>query len=131
MPPEKRKHYRLPKNFRVELREFKFPLARQKAHEIFSVDISAGGLLVECGRNFAVGEKLQVKIFIASLNKYHPGFFKVFESDAGQYLQAIAEVVRSEERIPLTRYALGLRFLDVDHDDWNALRNFIMKARER
>ena len=129
MPPEKRKDYRLPKNFQVEVREFKFPLARQKTHEIFSVDISAGGLLVECGQNFAVGEKLQVKIFIASLNKYHPGFFKVFESDAGQHLQVIAEVVRSEERVPLTRYVLGLRFLDVDQDDWNALRKFIMKVK--
>lgn len=130
MPSEKRKDYRLPKNFRVEVREFKFPLARQKTHEIFSVDISAGGLLVECGQNFAKGEKLQVKIFIASLNKYHPGFFKVFESDAGQYLQVIAEVVRSEERVPLSRYALGIRFVDVDHDDWNALRKFIVKAKE-
>jgi c-di-GMP-binding flagellar brake protein YcgR len=56
-------------------------------------------------------------------------FFKVFESDAGQFLQAIAEVVRVDEVVPFTSYHLGVRFLDIDHDDWNALRNFIAKAQ--
>ncbi len=125
---EKRKDFRLPKNFRVEVKEFKFPLARQPKFEVQCTDISAGGMKVECNRKFELQTKLQIKIFIPSFNKYHPGFFKVFESDAGQYLQAIAEVVRLRDVVPLMKYELGIRFLDVDHDDWNALRNFIMKS---
>ena len=128
MSDDKRRDCRLEKNFRVEIREFRFPLAKQPSFEVHCADISAGGLLLECRRKFAVGDKLQVKIFIPSLNKYHPGFFKVFESDAGQFLQAIAEVVRADEVVPFTSYHLGIRFLDIDHDDWNALRNFISKA---
>jgi len=125
---DKRKDCRLEKNFRVEIREFRFPLAKQPSFEVRCVDISVSGLLLECRRKFAIGDKLQVKIYIPSLNKYHPGFFKVFESDAGQFLQAIAEVVRVDEVVPFTSYHLGIRFLDIDHDDWNALRNFIAKA---
>ncbi len=125
---DKRKDFRLPKNFRVEIREFRFPLARQKSMEVSCGDISAGGMLVQSPQRFEVGTKLQVKIFIPSLNKYHPGFFKVFESDAGQHLQAIAEVVREEMIVPLTRYDLGIKFLDVDYDDWNALRTFINRT---
>jgi hypothetical protein len=83
---------------------------------------------VVCGQKFKDGDKLQVKIFIPSLNKFHSGYFKVFESDAGQYLQAIAEVVRIEEIMPLTRYKHGIRFLDVDFDDLQALRRFISRA---
>lgn len=125
---DKRQHIRLPKNFRVEIKEFKFPLARQPKFEVQCTDISTGGMKVECSHKFGPETKLQVKIYIPSFNKYHPGFFKVFESDSGQYLQAITEVVRTEDIIPLTRYELGIKFLDVDHDDWKALRNFIMKS---
>lgn len=128
MSSEKRKDCRLPKNFRVEVKEFKFPLARQPKFEVCCADISAGGMKIECKRKFDEGTKLQMRIFIPSFNKYHAGFFKVFESDAGQYLQAIAEVVRAKDIIPLTKYELGVKFLDVDYDDWNALRNFIKKG---
>lgn len=128
---DKRRHVRLPKEFRVEAGEFKFPLARQPKFELPCVDISAGGMRIETDRKFNVGDKLQVKIFIPSLNKYHPGFFKVFESDAGQYLQVIAEVVRVEEILPMSKYELGLRYLDVDLDDRKALHSFIRKAVER
>jgi len=129
MSDDKRRDCRLEKNFRVEIREFRFPLAKQPSYEVQCADISAGGLLLECRKKFEIGDKLQVKIFIPSLNKYHPGFFKVFESDAGQFLQAIAEVVRADDLVPFTSYHLGIRFLDIDHDDWNALRNFISKAQ--
>ncbi len=125
---DRRNDLRLPKSFRVEIKEFRFPLARQPRFEVLCADISAGGMKLECGQKFEPGTKLQVKIFIPSFNKYHPGFFKVFESDAGQFLQAIAEVVRLRDVIPFTRYELGVRFLDVDYDDWQALRNFISKS---
>lgn len=126
---DKRRDFRLPKNFRVEIKEFKFPLARQPRFEVSCADISAGGMMLECRTKFEPGTKLQVKIFIPSFNKYHPGFFKVFESDAGQFLQAIAEVVHVKDVVPLTSYTLGIKFLDVDYDDWQALRNFITKSR--
>ncbi|EPR37306.1 type IV pilus assembly PilZ [Desulfovibrio sp. X2] len=124
---DRRQYQRLPKNFRVEVREFKFPLVQQKPHEVCCTDISEGGLRVECPDRFEVGDKVTVKIFIPSLNKFHPGFLKVFESDAGQYLQAIAEIMWVEERGGEPGYALGIRFLDVDHNDWKALGNLIRK----
>lgn len=124
---EKRAHVRLSKPFAVSIKPFVFPLQRQPATEVHSVDISEGGLLVHCARRFHVGEKLQVTIFIPSLNKFHPGFFKVFESDLGQSLTAVAEVVRAQEIAMLRDYATGLKFLDIYEDDWQALRMLILK----
>lgn len=124
---ERRQYDRLPKNFRVEVKEFKFPLVQQKTHEVSCSDISAGGLRVECSEHFEQGSKVTVKIFIPSLNKFHPGFLKVFESDVGQYLQAIAEIMWVECRSDAPGYSLGIRFLDIDQDDWRALRNLIQK----
>lgn len=124
---EKRDHQRLCKPYRVEIREFAFPIQRQPAIEVHSADISGGGLLVHCSRRFSVGDKLQVTIDIPSLNKFHPGFFKVFESDVGQSLTAVAEVVRVQEVAALRDYAVGLKFLDIYEDDWKALENMILK----
>ena len=124
---EKRAHVRLSKPFEVRIRPFVFPLQRQPASQVHSVDISAGGFRVHCAKRFAAGDKLQVTIFIPSLNKYHPGFFKVFESDADQSLTAVAEVVHVQEVTPRRDYALGLRFLDIYEDDWQALRALILK----
>ncbi len=124
---EKRDHQRLCKPYRVEIREFTFPMQRQPSIEVHSADISGGGLLVHCSRRFLVGDKLQVTIDIPSLNKFHPGFFKVFESDVGQSLTAVAEVIWIQEVAPLRDYAIGLKFLDIYEDDWKALENMILK----
>ena len=124
-PEEKRRHARLPKNYRVELCEFIFPITRQPRIEVSCVDIGVGGLAVECPRRFELKSKLQVKVFIPRLNKYHPGFFKVFESDVRQHLQAVAQVAWVVEKTAFSRYAMGLEFLDVYEDDWQALRTMI------
>ncbi len=113
----------------MEVQDFIFPLKGQKKTEVESADISVGGLRVICNRRFQENQQVQVRVFIASFNKYHPGFFKVFESDLGQYLQAVAEVAWVKERIPLTSYEVGLRFVDLYEDDWQALRKMILNYR--
>lgn len=124
---ERRKFMRLPKNYRVEIRELAFPLNQQKWLPLECVDISAGGLRLTTPRKFSSGQRLQVKIYIPGLNKFHPSFFKVFESDVGQSLEAVAEVAWVKEILPLAKYELGLRFVDVYEDDWRALHNMIKR----
>lgn len=128
---ERRKHTRLPKSYRLELAEFVFPLKQQPRISAVCEDVSAGGLAVVVPRRFEVGDKVQVRLHMARLNKFHPGFFKVFESDVDQTLQAVAEVVRVEERVPFASYCLGLRFTDVYDDDWRALHGLIQDEIRR
>ncbi|GAB1410633.1 PilZ domain-containing protein [Desulfovibrionales bacterium] len=127
----RRKHDRVPKAYRLELQELVFPLHQQAKIAATCEDVSAGGLAVVTRKKFAVGDKLQVRLYMARLNKFHPGFFKVFESDVDQSLQAVAEVVRVDERIPLTSYRLGLRFTDVYDDDWRALHGLLQDELRR
>ncbi len=108
-----------------------FPLNAQKMISVQSADISTGGLRISCSRHFSLGDKVQVRIYILSLNKYHPGYFKAFESDTGQYLQAVAEVAWMKESVPLVRYEVGLKFLDVYEDDLQALRQLILRQKQK
>jgi hypothetical protein len=139
---ERRKFTRLPKNYKVEIRELTFPLNKDWL-SLKCVDISAGGLRLVTSCKFSPGQRLQVKIYIPGLNKFHPGFFKVFEDDVSQTLQAVAEVawvkeiffsgksILADNDYPATDgctwYELGLRFVDVYEDDWRALHNMIKR----
>jgi c-di-GMP-binding flagellar brake protein YcgR len=114
---ERRKHTRLPKSYRLELAEFVFPLKQQPRISAVCEDVSAGGLAGVVPRRFEVGDKVQVRLHMARLNKFHPGFSR-FSKATSTDPQAVAEVVRVEERVPFASYCLGLRFTDVYDDDW-------------
>ena len=122
---ERRKFLRLPKDFRLDLSKFSFPLNAQKIYTAKCLNISAGGLLLELSQKFDPGEKVQVRIYVPRLNKFHPSYFKIFESSNGQNFLAIAEVARIEEKIPREKYQIGIKFLDVYEDDWKALYQFL------
>lgn len=125
---DRRQYTRLPKNYSVEVRAFCFPVNSQPKLTAKSADISAGGLSVELAANYCKGDKLQVKVCVPCLNKFMPGFFKVYENDAEQYLQAIAEVVRVERGASPDTRILGLRFIDLAEDSFIALKKMVEKA---
>ena len=127
MDDNRRQYQRLRKKFRVEISEFRYPLAEQPTVTTHCRDISTGGLRVESPRSFQTGDKVQLTIYISGLNKFHPSYFKVFESDVGQHLVAVAEVAWIDEKAPLTLYDMGLKFVDVWEDDWKALAAMIKK----
>jgi c-di-GMP-binding flagellar brake protein YcgR len=124
---DRRQYVRLSRAFRVSLRLFGFPLVAQEVVEASCRNISVGGMLLESPSGFDSGDMVQTTIRIPGLNKFHPGFFKVFENDFDQNLMAVAEVIRSEEQEATGSYELALRFVDVYEDDWKALHGMIMK----
>ena len=128
---ERREHSRLPVPYRLELAEFAYPLDDQPRYEAVCDDVSAGGLAVTVGHRFALGDKVLVRLYMSRLNKFHPGFFKVFESEVGQSLQAVAEVVRAEDETGGGGCRIGLRFTDVYEDDWRALHGLIQDEIRR
>jgi len=122
---DRRQYHRWSKEMRVELSELSFSDQRQRMISTRCLNVSAGGLLLESPQFFQTGDKVRVKLFVPRLNRYHPSYFKVFESSTDQNLMAVAEVVRVEERVPFQKYRIGIQFLDVYEDDWQALFRMI------
>lgn len=122
----KRRWVRLPRPYRVQARELVFPIAKDPLIDSTCNDISKGGLCVEAPAPLAVGTRLHVTVHIPLLNKFSNSFFKVYENDAEQYFQAIAEVswVRSEAGAHL----MGLSFVNADEDLCLALGKLVDKA---
>ncbi len=122
----KRQYLRLPRPYRVQARELVFPIAKDPLIDVPCTDISKGGLCVESRSPLPVGTRLHVSVHIPLLNKFSSGFFKVYENDAEQYFQAIADVawVRSRNGAHL----MGLQFVNADEDLCKALGKLVDDA---
>jgi len=126
---DRREFQRLNKELEVEVRKFVYPLKNQGIIKTRCLNISPGGLLLDIPRRLNVGDKVQLTLYVPGLNKYHPSFFKVFESSVNQSLVAVAEVVRVE--LKGGSYKVGIKFLNIYEDDWKALYNFLMRELKR
>ncbi len=123
---DKRRWARLPRPYRVQARELVFPIAKDPLIDVACTDISKGGLCVESSSPLPVGTRLHISVHIPLLNKFSSGFFKVYENDAEQYFQAIAEVSWIRRGGPA--HLMGLCFVNVDEDLCRALGKLVDKA---
>ena len=119
---EQRKFSRLPKNYYIQFKRLQFPMSCEPFAEARISDISAGGICVEAAKTFSQGDRLQIRIHVPRLNKFMPGFFKFYENDAEQYINAIAEVAWMENDL------MGLSFVDLDQDVVRAIQGLIKDA---
>lgn len=122
----KRRYLRLPRPYRVQARELVFPIAKDPLIDTSCTDIGKGGLCVESRSPLPVGTRLHVNVHIPLLNKFTSGFFKVYENDADQYFQAIADVAWVKPQGGA--HLMGLKFVNVDQELCDALGRMIDKA---
>lgn len=123
---EKRVYQRLPKTYHVEVIKLDFPMPREGL-KTRCCDISTGGVCVESAEApFDLGDACQLKIQIPFLNKFAPGFFKVYENDAEQFFIALANVAWIK---PLSgQFLVGFKFVNVHADQQKALEKLIERA---
>ncbi len=123
---EKRVYRRLPKTYPVEVIKLDFPMPKEGV-KTRCCDISMGGVCVESGEiPFEVGDPCQLKILIPLLNKYSPGFFKVYENDAEQYFIALSELAWIKPAGG--QFLVGFKFVNVHSDQQKALAKLIERA---
>ena len=122
----KRQYMRLPRPYRVQARELVFPIAKDPLIDVACNDISKGGLCVESDSPLPVGTRLHVSVHIPLLNKFSSRFFRVYENDAEQYFQAIADVAWVKARNGV--HLMGLQFVNADEDLCKALGKLVDDA---
>lgn len=122
----KRRYLRLPRPYRVQARELVFPIAKDPLIDTDCNDISRGGLCVESRSPLPVGTRLHVSVHIPLLNKFSSSFFKVYENDAEQYFQAIADVAWVKPSGGA--HLMGLNFVNADEEQCAALNRLVEDA---
>lgn len=121
-----RRYLRLPRPYKVQARELVFPIAKDPLLDVTCTDISKGGLCVESRAALPVGTRLHINVHIPLLNKFSSSFFKVYENDADQYFQTIADVAWVKPSGGA--YLMGLRFVNADEDMCRALGKLVDDA---
>lgn len=121
-----RRYMRLPRPYRVQARELVFPIAKDPLLDAACTDISKGGLCVEARNALPVGTRLHINVHIPLLNKFSSSFFKVYENDADQYFQAIADVAWVKPSGGA--FLMGLNFVNADDDLCRALGKLVDDA---
>jgi len=122
----KRRFLRLPRPYRVQARELVFPIAKDPLIDVTCTDISKGGLCVEAQTALPVGTRLHINVHIPLLNKFSSSFFKVYENDADQYFQTIADVAWVKPSGGV--FLLGLTFVNADEELCRALGKLVDDA---
>ena len=107
----------------VGFQELSFSTAPEPATSVYE-DISSGGLLLSSPKAFPFGTLLKLEIKVPGWGKHQGGFAPSFEQDL-RPLVAVGQVVRIET-LDGAGYELGVKFLNVDPDDQEALKRFIM-----
>lgn len=123
-----RTYERLPRAFSVKFKELSFSMARQTGTEGQLSDISEGGICIESPTQVEVGSKMQVSIHIPLLNKYSPGFLKIYENDADQHFLAITETMWCKPVGGI--FLVGMKFINVDESQARALAAMINRAMD-
>ena len=123
---DKRIYQRLPRPYPVEVRKLAFPMPSESTR-MTCCDISKGGICVETPPvDLAVGDVCQVTVLIPLLNKFAPGFFKIYENDAEQYFTGLGEILW-KKRIG-AQELVGFKFVNVHADQLKALEKLIESA---
>ncbi len=127
---ERRKYYRLP--FQTVLRCEKFQFHKtfdNKQIEAALKNVSAGGILFESDKPYALKDILQIELEIPGWEKFKNEFYKSDELTASKPLIVLGSVVRVEV-IHQGVYDIGVCFAGIDHGHQEALLKFIKDKGE-
>ncbi|RME23050.1 MAG: PilZ domain-containing protein [Deltaproteobacteria bacterium] len=122
---DERRHFdRIERRDKVKVKEYTYP-ERGNYQDARIIDLSAGGLQLECRSHFPPGTVLKIEMNFSGWQRYTAGFLKYFGTAASRPLVVLAEVVRCQSKVPGARYHVGVRFTGIDESHRRALVKFI------
>jgi c-di-GMP-binding flagellar brake protein YcgR len=122
MSQERRQYRRIPLEASLGFQELSFHKGEAPASSSYR-DVSAGGLLVESPRAYALGTLLKLELKVPGWGRYQNHFGPVQDAEV-RPLVALGKVVRVEQ-LDDGGYELGVKFQNVYPDDLEALVKFL------
>lgn len=131
MTEERRRYFRLPKEARITCQEITYPLGQSPEFEVYMVDVSEGGVgFKDSPREFVLGIPIQVALLLQGWHRHTSEFLKYDDTSISRPLTAVGRVTRCAKGDD-GNYEVGVEFLDIWEDHWNAMRVYLEKERAR
>ena len=119
---------RLPKEVSVTITKLEYPFSTEADESGVLKNIAKGGLCLAVANPYESGSRLSLKINLKGWRRYLKSVTAIVDDSAGTVattpLTAIAEVVWMSPS-PDGGYEIGVKFLDIYEDEYNALKKYL------
>lgn len=119
---------RLPKEVDVTLAKLEYPFSAEAEESGTLKNIAKGGIGLIAANAYEPGTRLSLKINLKGWRRYIKSVASIIDDSAGTVattpLTAIAEVVWINS-LPDKSYEIGVKFLDIYEDEYNALKKYL------
>jgi hypothetical protein len=123
---EQRAYPRIPKEVPIEIQKVEYPLADGAGEMGVGKDIADNGICFETRTEFEPETLLSLKISLPGWQHHKRNVTSILDDTAAAApLTAIAEVVWSKKLSSGEGFNVGVKFLDVYEDDFNALKKYL------
>ena len=128
---DRRNFTRIIKEVKIEVCEISYPLSKATGEEGRSKNIGEGGICFSLPIPFSPGALLGLKIYLPAWQKYKKSFAQVLDvTQPFEPLSAIGEVIWCNPNTSGTDYEIGVKFVDIYEDDYEALVRYLDKMEE-
>jgi len=126
---EKRAYDRIPEEVAVEARKIVYPPENAAGHTGLGQNISAGGICFASPTPFPPGELLNLAIRLTGWQRHKRSYAAVIDDElAIAPLTAVARVAWCRPRDADQGYDIGVTFVDIYPDDYQALKRYLAPA---
>ena len=126
---DKRDYPRLPKEVAVTLAKLEYPFSAEGEERGTLKNIAKGGIGLIVANAYEPGTRLSLKINLKGWRRYLKSVASIVDDSAGivatSPLTAIAEVVWMSPLADGNSYEIGLKFMDIYEDEYNALKKYL------
>lgn len=119
---------RIPKEFSVEVSKLYFPLSEESEEIGSGKNISGGGICLSVSRQYGLKTVLSLKIKIVGWQEYKSRFSKTADISSEDAITAVGEVVWSRELTDVSGYEIGIKFVKIYEDDYQAFIKYLEKS---
>lgn len=119
----KRRYSRLPKSSSLKIQKLTFSEETKEDDAVYK-DVGGGGILFESKALYEIGALLKLKVDVPGWGKFIKNFKRPDENDK-KILTAIGEVVRVEEIEKNKIYEIGVKFVNIQDNDFDSLIQYI------
>ncbi len=128
---EKRSFERASKQGVVDVSHLTYPLVECRRVRVELMDIGGGGLCVRMPQAVEVGTLLSLAVTLKGFSSHRRPSSRYEDSLREIPFAAIVEVVRCKKVEDGGAWELGMRFVDIQEEDHQALLRYLLAGRER
>ncbi len=122
---DQRQFHRISEDVVIEAKKIEYPLRQEGQHGV-GRNISAGGICFTSPVAFSSGDLIGLEIRLTGWQRHKRSYAAVIDDEkAIAPLTAVSRVAWCRERVDQEGYEIGVTFVDIYPDDYQALQKYI------